>query len=137
MIRSCGRQSKALERSVRKATKIFPFSTDFFPFLNHGYQAILCTETLPKATLKFWKDISKKFDICLLLSWRRPLSYRNQSTDLRSKSMGWFLYDNGLRHERVKKAPFVNFWNIWQDTYRPVIFLWIIWAFLIYRCDIC
>ena len=29
----------------------------------------------------------------LTLSWRRPLSYRN---------MGWFLYDNGLRHERVK-----------------------------------
>ena len=38
----------------------------------------------------------------LALSWRRPLSYRNQSTDLRSKSMDWFLYDNGLRHERVK-----------------------------------
>ena len=31
-----------------------------------------------------------------------PLSYRNQSTDLLRKSMGWFLYDNGLRHERVK-----------------------------------
>ena len=30
----------------------------------------------------------------LTLSWRRPLSYRN-------KSMDWFLYDNGLRHERV------------------------------------
>ena len=32
----------------------------------------------------------------LTLSRRRPLSYRNQSTD-------WFLYDNGLRHERVKQ----------------------------------
>ena len=30
------------------------------------------------------------------LMTRRPLSYRNQ------KSMDWFLYDNGLRHERVK-----------------------------------
>ena len=39
----------------------------------------------------------------LTLSWRRPLSYRNQSIDLQSKSMGWFLYDNGLRHERVNK----------------------------------
>ena len=37
----------------------------------------------------------------LTLSWRRPLSYRNQSTDLLHKSMDWFLY-NGLRHERVK-----------------------------------
>ena len=35
-------------------------------------------------------------------SWRRPLSYRNQSIDLQSKSMDWVLYDNDLRHERVK-----------------------------------
>ena len=38
----------------------------------------------------------------LTFSWRRPLSYRNQSIDLGSKSMDWFLYDNGIRHERVK-----------------------------------
>ena len=38
----------------------------------------------------------------LTLSWRRQLSYRNQS-DLRSKLMDWFLYDNGLRHEIVNK----------------------------------
>ena len=35
------------------------------------------------------------------LSWRRPLSYRNQSTDLFRKSMDWFLYNKNLRHERV------------------------------------
>ena len=45
----------------------------------------------------------------LTLSRRRPLSHRNQSIDLRS-SMDWFLYDNGLRLERLrvlagKKAP--------------------------------
>ena len=39
--------------------------------------------------------------ICLTLCWRRPFSYRNQSIDLLRKSMGWFLCDNGLRHERV------------------------------------
>ena len=27
--------------------------------------------------------------------------YRSQSIDLLCKSMDWFLYDNGLRHERV------------------------------------
>ena len=38
----------------------------------------------------------------LTLSWRRPLSYRNQSIDLKSKSMKWFQYDKGLlRHKRV------------------------------------
>ena len=38
----------------------------------------------------------------LTLSGRRPLSYRNQSINLQSKSMKWFLYDDDLRHERVK-----------------------------------
>ena len=47
-------------------------------------------------------------DISLTLSRRRPLSYRNQSIDLRSKSMGWFLHDNGLRHERVKWPNAMN-----------------------------
>ena len=28
--------------------------------------------------------------------------YRNQSIDLRRKSMDWFLYDNGLCQERIK-----------------------------------
>ena len=37
----------------------------------------------------------------LTLSWRRPLSYRNQTIDLLHKSVDWFRYDNGLRHERV------------------------------------
>ena len=41
----------------------------------------------------------------LTLSWRRPL-YRNQSIDLLSKPMDWLLYDNGLRHERVKTKIF-------------------------------
>ena len=38
----------------------------------------------------------------LTLSWRRPLSYRSQSIDLLRKLMDWFLYDTGIRHERVK-----------------------------------
>ena len=42
--------------------------------------------------------------VVFTLSWRRPLSYRNQSIDLLAKSMDWFLHDNGLRHERVKHS---------------------------------
>ena len=49
--------------------------------------------------------------ICLTLSWRRPISYRNQSTDLRSKSMDWFLYDNGLSHDRVKSVWHLLIWR--------------------------
>ena len=40
--------------------------------------------------------------ISLTLSWRRCLSYRNQSIDLHDESMNWFLSDNDFRHERVK-----------------------------------
>ena len=47
---------KALDRSVRRTAKVFPLSPDF-PFLNHRHQAILCTETSSKATLKFSKGI--------------------------------------------------------------------------------
>ena len=43
-----------------------------------------------------------KYNTVLTLSWRMSLSYTNQSIDLQSKSMGWFLYDRDLRHERVK-----------------------------------
>ena len=45
--------------------------------------------------------LSLDFDY-LTVSWRRPLSYRNQSINLLRKSMDWFPYGNGLRHERVK-----------------------------------
>ena len=37
----------------------------------------------------------------LTVSWRRPISYRNQSIDLLCKSMDWFLYDIGLRHGKL------------------------------------
>ena len=45
----------------------------------------------------------KDADFSLTPSWWRPFSYRNRSIDLLCKSMDWFLYDNGLRHERVKE----------------------------------
>ena len=55
------------------------------------------TEILTDAKLALLENILN----LLTLSWQRPLSYRNQSIDLLWKSMDWFLYDNGLRHERV------------------------------------
>ena len=44
------------------------------------------------------------FQGSVTLSWRRPLSYRNQFIDFQSKSMDWFLYDRDLRHEKVKRS---------------------------------
>ena len=58
----------------------------------------------------------------LTLSWRRSLSYRNQSIDLQSKSMDWILYNRVLGYERFKryrdrcfiwKLPYC-FWEIFQ-----------------------
>ena len=46
--------------------------------------------------------LSFRFYWSLTLSWRRSVSYRNQSIDLQSKLMDWFLYDRDLRHERGK-----------------------------------
>ena len=40
--------------------------------------------------------------ILLNFSWQKSQSYRNQSIDLQSKSVDWFLYDRDLRYERVK-----------------------------------
>ena len=64
----------------------------------------------------FWKKhvrgLLQKSFVVLTLSWRRPLSYRNRSIDLRSKSMDCLLYDNGLRHEIVKE--------IWANSYIPM-----------------
>ena len=55
--------------------------------------------------MKLWKGTAWNFDI-LTISWRRYLLYRNQSLDLQSKSMDWFLYDRNFRHERVKLSHF-------------------------------
>ena len=49
-----------------------------------------------------YTDLLGQIYYYLTLSWRRPISYRNWSIDLQSKSMDWFLYDIGLRHERDK-----------------------------------
>ena len=57
----------------------------------------------PTDTVKI--DTNLVCNIMLTLSWQWLLSYRNQSIDLQSKSMDWFLYDNGLHHERVNYLP--------------------------------
>ena len=55
----------------------------------------------------------------LTLSWRRSLSYRNQSIVLQSKSMDWFLYDRDLHQENVNK----NLLNI-SNGENPIIYVW-------------
>ena len=69
--------------------------------------------------VNFW-SVLLFFVACLIyltLSWRTPLSYRNQFINLLCKSIGWFLYDNGLRHERVKVKAFVHGFLQTKPTY--------------------
>ena len=58
------------------------------------------TSSNPQVTS--WNSQVKAAKGALTLSWRRLLSYRNQSTELQSRSIDWFLYHNDLREERVK-----------------------------------
>ena len=41
------------------------------------------------------------YKLCLTLSLRRSLLFRNQFIDLLCKSVDWFLYGRDLRHEIV------------------------------------
>ena len=51
------------------------------------------------------------FQVCyaLTLSWWRALSYTNQSINLQSKLMDWFLYERALRQERGNENNFFIF----------------------------
>ena len=76
---------------------------------------------IDKGTSK--KDFQTFCDIWpLTLSWRKPLWYRNQSIDLVLKSMDWFLYDNDLRHEKVKVVGVGEYqaniiWSVWMKIF--------------------
>ena len=91
------------------------------PFPKNTSGRLLLTSThfifptdLRKLKINYWHSRSV---VGLNLSWRRPLSYRHQSIDLLRRSMDWFLYDNGLRHERVDmKALFsFNSYHVYTD----------------------
>ena len=100
----------------RSVLKTLPNSKiELFAGLVNGFKFHL--RCLTKFSIRLWTLWSKMIpwtnwyfpsficlnDTCFLtLSCRRLLSYRTQSIDLFRKSIDWFLYDNGLRHERVK-----------------------------------
>ena len=97
---------------IRCCTK--NFGIDFALYVLHWSSSMLVTYYLhlspfwgreggggiPHSRLEERKEGKIMFYPFLTLSWRRSLSYRKQSIDLKSKPMNWFLY-NGLRHERV------------------------------------
>ena len=64
----------------------------------------------------------------ITFSWLRSLSYRNQSIDLQSKSVDWFLHDKDLHHERVNSF-WLWFFPILLKNYEYLSNGGIIWVF--------
>ena len=55
-------------------------------------------------------------DYVLNFSWRKSLSYRNQSIDLFWKSMDWYPYDrNFFNEEIIFKNPYIQFAEDFTD----------------------
>ena len=94
---------------------------DIYKLFSAFFRKIFCRGWAIKG-MSYYNDMWSKSEmkLRLTLSWRRLLSYRNQSTDLRSKSMDWFLYDNGLRHERINSRRLI-FTNVQVDSF------WMFW----------
>ena len=80
----------------------FFFSSESLEFFQILKNVVCSFDVWPMSTLCLLYGNALLILSHLTLSWGRLLLYRNQSIDLQSKSMDWFLYDNGLRQERVK-----------------------------------
>ena len=79
--------------AVHRRVGVFQIAFWFLEYLQYFFERIPLKDHLP-------------------LSRRRMLLYRNHSIDLRSKSMDWFLYDNGLRLKRIK-----SFGKLWGNIF--------------------
>ena len=86
-----------------------PYSGIFYTMIMLGYLSNFASKSLKlfRLLLKLGEKLLPKTSnisnkASLTLSLQKSLPYRNQSIDLQSKGMDWFLYDWDLRHERNK-----------------------------------
>ena len=118
-----------LECASEYASSILRLYLDFSSF-----QALSATDNRLQ---KFNREMSfeiqsslRKIFAALTLSWRRPLSYRNQYIDLQSKSIDWFLPLSWKSWENIFKSTFTlllfnnakvnkpeNLLQIWPNLY--------------------
>ena len=93
------------DMEISSVASLFQFWSSVFKCVNH---TVIMVEIF---CCKFFLSSSVSCQYYLLtLLWQRSLSFTNQSIDFFYKSMDWFLYDNDLRHERVKQIfpPFFS-----------------------------
>ena len=88
-----------------KSVPIWSFSGHYFP--TFGPENLRMRTLFTQCRIRENQYILRSV-LFVTLSWRRSLSYRNQTIDLLCKSiinglqtMDWFLYERDLRHERV------------------------------------
>ena len=67
-----------------------------------AYQIYSIKFTVSEPTTWLTTLHAKNIFLVLTLSWRKSLSYSNQSINLPCKSVDWFLYDRDLRHGKGK-----------------------------------
>ena len=100
------------ECGISKTKEKFLTTTVIIFFINNKTLCNYLNPLMPGSSKRsniIKQTYSQKLLFILTLSWRKPLSYRNQAIDLLCKSMDWLLYDNGHRHERVKYVwPFAS-----------------------------
>ena len=86
--------------SILKVNFIYLFKTSFIRQIYNFAIFSFCKYILYSILWVYFIDhnINTRNHISVTLSWRRSLLYRNQSIDLQSKLMDWFLHDTDLRH---------------------------------------
>ena len=97
---------------IEKKTNLLACVNDLFRDLKNCRQILREILSEFKRINKFGPSWNHQKITWLTLSWRRPISYRNQSIDLLRKSVDWFLYDIGLRHERVNIRNEIWRWSL-------------------------
>ena len=68
-------------------------------FKNYFFTEYLPTTLSDFLSTLFLDVVLEQIKTCLAISWRRSLSYRNQSVDSNRKSMDWFPYN---RHSSIQ-----------------------------------
>ena len=90
---------------------------DFVELVPKGLRLIKLSLNIRKTKHTLFHKTFSKDDISLTLSWRRSLSYRNQSIDLLSKLVDWSLYDRDFRHKKAKASWFKNLKSKYRENF--------------------
>ena len=104
---------------IKKRLQQKSFHVNFSKFLRTPILQDICERLLLKLLRKLLQNLMKLafsyfFLLIFTLSWRMSLSYRNQSIDLQSKSVDWFLY--------METSVMKEFMELFRNSRSEVLF---------------